>query len=92
VAEVSARHVVIRGLVQGVGFRYWTTREASRIGVTGWVTNRPDGSVEAFLEGDAAAVEKLLGWFRSGGAPSARVDAVEATDVDPAGSTSFEIR
>lgn len=83
--------LVVRGVVQGVGFRYWTTREASRIGVTGWVTNRADGSVEALLEGASADVEKLVGWLRAGGAPSARVDRVDVVEADPEGARSFVI-
>ncbi|BDZ51832.1 acylphosphatase [Frondihabitans sucicola] len=90
-AGTVARRVVVRGLVQGVGFRYWTVREASRLGIVGTVTNRADGSVEAVVEGPAEAVERLVGWFRDGGAPSARVDAVEVADAEPTGASSFDI-
>ena len=53
-----ARNLRVRGLVQGVGFRHALCREARRLGLAGWVRNRHDGSVEAFLQGDAAAVVK----------------------------------
>lgn len=58
--------VVVRGRVQGVGFRFFTQREAQRLGVRGWVRNRDDGTVEAHLEGDAAAVDALLASVRRG--------------------------
>ena len=91
-AGAIAQRVVVLGLVQGVGFRYWTTYEASRIGVTGWVTNRGDGTVLAHVEGSQADVARLLDWFRSGGPVSAEVDAVEVTDAELEGSKRFEIR
>ena len=65
--ETKARaRVVITGRVQGVFFRMETKREADRLGVCGWVKNRPDGSVEAVLEGEAAAVDAMLTWCRQG--------------------------
>ncbi len=70
-----ARHLLITGRVQGVGFRESMRREAGRLGVTGWVRNRRDGSVEAMLDGPAAAVEAVLAWARHG-PPAARVTDV----------------
>ena len=70
------RQVVIRGRVQGVGFRYWTMREAIRLGVGGWVRNRRDGSVEALFAGSAEAVEEMTVRCRNGPEFS-RVDGVE---------------
>jgi acylphosphatase len=68
-------HVIISGLVQGVFFRAHTRRTAEENGVTGWVKNRFDGSVEAVLEGEKGDVEETLQWCRRG--PSgAHVDKV----------------
>jgi acylphosphatase len=65
----------ISGRVQGVWYRGATEAEARRLGVDGWVRNRPDGSVEALIEGEAEAVRALADWCRHG--PSgARVDGV----------------
>ncbi len=66
----------IFGRVQGVGFRYSLAREALALGLAGWVRNRRDGSVEAVLQGNAEAVDKLISWSRRG-PPSARVDEVD---------------
>ena len=70
----------IVGRVQGVGFRYALQREALARGLAGWVRNRRDGSVEAVLQGDAAAVDAVAAWARRG-PPAARV---ERMDVLPA--------
>ena len=56
----DGRRLVISGRVQGVGFRDWMVREAGRLGVSGWVRNRRDGTVEALVDGDTASVEELL--------------------------------
>lgn len=81
----------IRGLVQGVAFRWSMQREADRLGVVGWVRNRRDGSVEALVQGDDAVVRQLLDWSRRG-PPGAHVTAVDAvpTPPDPA-LTAFTI-
>lgn len=71
-----SRHLIIRGLVQGVGFRYATVIEASRLGLSGWVRNRRDGSVEVVACGPDANVTALISWAHRG-PPSARVDHVE---------------
>ena len=84
-------HVRVHGIVQGVGFRWATRAEAERLGVAGWVRNRPDGSVECELEGTPDVVERLLDWLRVGPF-GARVDRLDEHAVDPTGVTGFEIR
>ena len=70
------RHVVIHGVVQGVGFRYWTEDTARRHGVAGWVRNRRDGTVEAVFAGSAGAVAAMIADCRDGPS-SARVTRLE---------------
>jgi acylphosphatase len=79
---VIARRVVVHGRVQGVGFRYSLVDAAQEAGATGWVRNRRDGTVEAFVQGEAAAVESLVGWCRRG-PPGARVTTVDVSDAPP---------
>jgi len=68
-------HVSIAGRVQGVGYRDALRLEAERLGVTGWVRNRRDGTVEAVMRGRGEALEALRGWLRVG-PPAARVGGV----------------
>ena len=70
-------HVCVFGRVQGVGFRDALCSQALQRGVCGWVRNRRDGSVEAILQGETAAVEALLAWARRG-PPAARVAEVKS--------------
>ncbi|HEX3351051.1 MAG TPA: acylphosphatase [Acetobacteraceae bacterium] len=63
---MSAKRLVISGRVQGVGFREWMVAQARAVGVCGWVRNRRDGTVEALVDGDTAAVEELLRACRRG--------------------------
>ncbi len=70
--------LLISGIVQGVNFRYYTLEEARRLGVAGWVTNLPDGRVEALAEGERAAIEGFVAWCRHG-PRHARVDGVEVS-------------
>lgn len=74
--DVARLHAKIFGRVQGVSFRYYTAREASVWGLTGWVANRFDGSVELIAEGEKAALHKLLNYLHRG-SPSARVERVQ---------------
>ena len=75
------RHVVITGRVQGVGYRDWAVDTGQRLGLSGWVRNRTDGSVEALVVGDDEAVGKMIEACRRGPL-SARVDAVDVEPVD----------
>lgn len=60
------RHLVITGLVQGIGYRYSMVLAARRLDVTGWVRNRRDGSVESMITGSAEAVAAMIDWARHG--------------------------
>ncbi|NUM53071.1 MAG: acylphosphatase [Candidatus Hydrogenedentes bacterium] len=85
-------HVVVRGRVQGVGFRYAAYRKAQELGLAGWVRNLGDGSVEAELDGARALLEAFLAWCREG-PPLARVQTVDVTWSVPRFShTEVEIR
>ena len=76
---VERRHVVVQGSVQGVGFRYAVERAARSRGVTGWVRNSPDGTVEAVFEGSREDVEALVDLCRRG-PRGAQVDSVRVLD------------
>ena len=84
------KRVIVRGEVQGVGFRWNARAEAARLGVTGYARNLRDGTVEAEVEGSDAAVARMLDWLRHG-PRFAQVDALDVTDVAPEGSTAFDI-
>ena len=88
--QVRSR-VVVRGYVQGVFFRDSCRREASTRGVAGWVTNRPDGAVDAVFEGEPGAVAAMVDWCRRG-PRGADVDSVDETSEEPEGLARFEIR
>jgi acylphosphatase len=87
-----ARHLMIHGRVQGVGYRDAAVRAAHAHAVTGWVRNRRDGTVEAFAQGAPEAVDAFIAWCRRG--PSmARVTAVDVTEAGPhAAHHAFEWR
>jgi acylphosphatase len=87
----TARRLVVHGRVQGVGFRFFTEAAARRAGVTGWVRNLADGAVEAYVEGDAAAVETVERAIRQG-PPAARVEAVDVIEETPGRVRGFAIR
>jgi len=85
-------HAVITGRVQGVWFRAETKRTADSHGITGWVRNKRDGSVEAVFEGSADAVDATLSWCRQG-PPLAKVAHVDARWEDYTGEFNhFEVR
>lgn len=88
---MPTRLLRITGIVQGVGYRYAFDREARLLGVTGWVRNRADSSVEALIHGPERALESLTAWARRG--PSgARVDGVAASAAAEQDFAAFEIR
>jgi acylphosphatase len=85
------RRLVVRGLVQGVGFRYAVVERARGRGLSGWVRNLPDGSVEAVLEGEREAVDALVRFCESG-PRGAEVDRVEVADEPVEGLAGFSVR
>jgi acylphosphatase len=88
---MSARYAVVHGTVQGVFYRASAEQEAQRLGVGGWVRNRPDGSVELVVEGDDAAVEQMLEWAGRGPA-RAEVTRVDVEECSETGHSGFEQR
>ncbi len=86
----SAVHIIVRGRVQGVGFRWWTLSSAGRHGVCGFVGNRPDGSVEIFAEGDGRSLDLFTSDVKAG-PPLSRVESVEAKSVPPRGFRDFTV-
>jgi acylphosphatase len=87
-----ARRFLIRGRVQGVGFRWFVEREAHILKIAGWVRNNPDSTVEVLAQGTREQLAGLHSRLREG-PRAARVDQVEVTDADPIpGLTSFQIR
>ncbi|MET0324367.1 MAG: acylphosphatase [Ilumatobacteraceae bacterium] len=84
-------HVVVTGLVQGVWYRESCRREATERGVSGWVTNRTDGSVEAVFEGPEAAVAEVVSWCRMG-PPRAEVTGIDVQQEPPEGLAGFRVR
>lgn len=91
-SERTAIHAIVTGRVQGVGFRYFVQREASRLGLVGWVRNLAEGNVEVLAQGEPKAVDALVAKLRQG--PSlAWVQHLVATPRKPDSSLlTFEIR
>jgi acylphosphatase len=87
---VTRRRVVVHGLVHGVFFRDTVRRRAEAAGVTGWVRNNRNGTVEAVFEGDAAEVERLVTLCHEG-PRGARVDRVEVFEEEPESLSGFGI-
>ncbi len=89
-ADRTRAHVRITGRVQGVGFRFFATSHASRHAVTGWVRNRPDGSVEIEAEGSRGNVDAFLAEIRRG-PRFGNVDGCDIDWIDPRGESTFEV-
>lgn len=90
-AELRRVRVVVRGDVQAVGFRASARSRARSLGVSGWVRNNPDGTVEAELEGPPDRIDSLVDWFGRGPHGS-RVDGIDVQPLEPAGEQGFSIR
>ena len=90
--RVIARRIVVHGRVQGVFFRANTRDQARQAGVVGWVRNRADGAVEAWLEGPENAVEGVIAWVRAGGPSRAFVERVEVEEELPGAHRRFAVR
>lgn len=73
--RIETYYVRVRGMVQGVGFRHATVREAHALRLRGWVANLDDGTVEAMIQGPAPQIDRMLAWLRHG-PPAARVTDV----------------
>ena len=87
----TAYRAVVRGRVQGVGFRYTAASKASQLGLTGWVRNCPDGTVETHFEGDSSKTDKFLSWLYNG-PPGARVLGIDEHSIPAHGTyRSFSI-
>lgn len=86
-----AVRVWIEGRVQGVGFRYWVARLAETLGVSGWVRNRRDGSVEALFAGDLDTVRKMISRCHEG-PPVSHVTKLTEQEVETPAGTGFEVR
>src|SRR5271154_3205804 len=91
-SHVQARRFVVRGRVQGVGFRWFVEREAHILQIAGWVRNNFDGSVEVLAVGTVGQLTALRSRLQEG-PRAARVDGVDEADAEPvAGLTSFQVR
>jgi acylphosphatase len=85
-------HLIIKGVVQGVGFRHSTRMQASQLGLTGYVKNLPDGNVEVIAEGPSQAVNELLEWAKQG-PPTAQVKQIDIDYEEANGEfTDFSVK
>jgi acylphosphatase len=90
-ARLAAYRYVVRGRVQGVGYRYFVMRQADTLGVTGFARNRTDGTVEVVAEGSEAALSDLEARLKEGPAFS-EVDDVAREPIEPRGDAGFHVR
>jgi len=86
----SAALLTVSGLVQGVGFRAWTVRQARRYGIAGWVRNLPSGDVEALAQGDKKSLDAFVEALKAG-PPYSRVDRVTVTPVKVTDLSGFTV-
>lgn len=87
---MARRRIVVSGRVQGVGFRWFVSRQAKSLGIAGWVRNNPDGTVELEAEGEVDALDKLEAALRQG-PRLADVEDVKSVEVPPRGEGGFRI-
>lgn len=87
-AERKRIHAIVKGHVQGVGFRYFVQRHAQRLGIAGWVRNRADGTVEVEAEGDEEALRQLIKLLHQG-PPMAFVDSVQVAWMKAHGNLPY---
>ena len=88
---MAAVRLILHGKVQGVFYRDWTVSTARNFGLTGWVRNLPDDTVEAWLEGETTVIDRMIAAMQDG-PPRACVDKIEREDVETEGFASFERR
>ncbi len=86
--RIDAWRINVSGMVQGVGFRYSTLQKASRLGLTGWVRNERDGSVEIHCEGPARRTAALIAWLEAGGPSYSRIRSISKFRAQAQGTFS----
>jgi acylphosphatase len=84
--------LLITGRVQGVSYRHYAAQMAKTLGIRGWVRNRGDGRVEAFLEGEAGALQRMIAWCQRGPAMASVHGVEEDWDIEPRSSRGFRVR
>ena len=89
--SIEAVHIVVRGRVQGVGYRYSARARASELGLAGWVRNCPDGTVEIHAEGDRENLQTFVEWCEKG-PPAGEVTGLDTAPVAVQGMDIFLIR
>ncbi len=89
--SASAVRLLVRGDVQGVGYRAYAQQQARELGLVGWIRNEADGTVSAHVEGGKQAVDQFVAWTRQG-PPGAVVETVDEREAEPHGPSSFEVR
>ncbi len=88
--DVIRKHIVFYGRVQGVGFRYYSTYKARELGLTGWVTNLYDGSVEMEVQGDPKRINELLEYLHQ--QRFVEILNMDARNIEPIEEYGFETR
>lgn len=89
--KTTRAHVFVSGIVQGVGYRFTTAKQAKQLGVSGWVRNLPDDRVEGVFEGTKAAVEQMIRWCHKGPLGAVVKDVIVEYE-EPKGIREFEIK
>jgi acylphosphatase len=84
--------VIVKGIVQGVNFRYYTQRQAAKYNINGWVKNLPDGSVAAVFEGEEHDVAAMVQWCRRGPSSAQVTELIEQPEEDRGEFSSFSVK